>query len=251
MKILFLILASDGGVYTELQRVWRAYIHNYPDQIEAYFYKAKPGLATEWAIEGDVVTVKCAENLASVARKLKLALRAFESRLDEFDYICRPNLSSFFILPRYFEALAAMPRTAACMAKEHLRPAVFPTGAGFTITPDVARAIIAHPFPQHVHGGDDVAVGGVLKELGIKIHDVPRIDITAAAHRAQRLKMVADMPAAFHVRVKHESRDRTEQDLAVHAALLETYYQITWPPLSESAQPNRPESNARSPTRGP
>ncbi len=230
MKVLFLILASDGGVYTELQKVWRAYIHSYPEKVEAYFYKANPGLATEWVLEGDVLTVKCPENLGNVARKLKMALRAFEHRLDEFDYICRPNLSSFFILPRYFEALATLPTTGACMAKEHLRPAVFPTGAGFTITPDVARAIIGSPFPQHVHGGDDVAVGGVLKEMGIKIRDVPRIDITAAGHREARLKMVADNPAAFHVRVKHETRDRTEQDLAVHAALLETYYGIKWSP---------------------
>ena len=208
--------------------MWRAYIHSCPEKVEAYFYKANPGLAAEWTLEGDVLTVKCAENLSNVARKLKMALRAFEDRLEEFDYICRPNLSSFFILPRYFDALEGMPTTGACMAKEHLRPAVFPTGAGFTITPDVARAIIAHPFPQYVHGGDDVAVGGVLNGLGIKIRDVPRIDITAVAHREARLKMVADNPAAFHVRVKHETRDRAEQDLAVHAALLEIYYGIKW-----------------------
>jgi hypothetical protein len=103
---------------------------------------------------------------------------------------------------------------------------VFPTGAGFTITPDVVRAILAHPFPQHVHGGDDVAVGGVLKELGIKIRSVPRIDITATAHRDARLKMIEANPAAYHVRVKHETRDRTERDLDVHRILLKKYYEL-------------------------
>lgn len=224
MKILFLILASDGGVYTELQKVWRAYIHSYSDQIEAYFYKADPKLATEYHIEGDVLTVKCPEGLSFVARKLKLALKAFEDRLDEFDYICRPNLSSFFILPRYIKALESLPKTRACMAKEHLHPAVFPTGAGFTITPDVAKAILEHPFPQHVHGGDDVAVGGVLKEMGIKICDVPRVDITAVSHREARLKLVADNSKAFHVRVKHETHNRTQQDMDVHRTLLKLYY---------------------------
>lgn len=226
MKILFLILASDGGVYTELQKVWRAYIHSYPGIIEAYFYKADPKLSTEYRIEGDVLTVKCPEGLAFVARKLKLALKAFEGRLDEFDYICRPNLSSFFILPRYIKALETLPKMRACMAKEHTAPAIFPTGAGFTITPDVANVILEHPFPQHVHGGDDVAVGAVLKEMGIRIQNVPRIDITAVAHREARLKRVADDPQTFHVRVKHETHDRTQLDLEVHRTLLKTYYYI-------------------------
>ncbi len=226
MKILFLILASDGGVYTELQKVWRAYIHSYPDKIEAYFYKAKPDLPTDWSLEGDTLMVKCPENLANVAKKLKLALKAFEHRLDEFDYICRPNLSSFFILPRYFAALADLPRVSTCMAKEHRISILFPTGAGFTITPDIARAIIIHPFTQHVHGGDDVAVGVVLKELGIKILDVPRIDITAVAHHAARLSLIKDNSKAFHVRVKHETSNRTELDMMVHAVLLKEYYQI-------------------------
>lgn len=235
MKVLFLILASDGGVYTELQKVWRAYIHSYPGIIEAYFYKADPKLSTEYRIEGDILTVKCPESLASVAQKLKLALKAFESRLDEFDYICRPNLSSFFILPRYIKALESLPKTRACMAKEHTAPAIFPTGAGFTITPDVAKEILAHPFPQHVHGGDDVAVGAVLQEFGIRIQNVPRIDITAVAHREARLKLIADDSKAFHVRVKHETRDRTRLDMEVHRILLKLYYGLNLPPSESSA----------------
>jgi hypothetical protein len=237
MKILFLILASDGGVYTELQKVWRTYIHSYPGQIEAYFYKADPKLATDYRLEGDVLTVKCPEGLTFVARKLKLALKAFEGRLDEFDYICRPNLSSFFIVPRYLAALESLPKTLACMAKEHLRPAVFPTGAGFTITPDIAKAILVHPFPQHVHGGDDVAVGAVLKELGVKIRDVQRVDITAEAHREARLRLVAEAPTTFHVRVKHEAQDRLQKDLVVHERLLQIYYGLTLQP-SESPAPS-------------
>ena len=98
MKVLFLILASDSPIYSTLQNVWRAYISSRPETIEAYFYKANPSLKTDYEFDGDTLWVKCPENLNSVARKLKAALKVFESRLDEFDYICRPNLSSFFII---------------------------------------------------------------------------------------------------------------------------------------------------------
>ena len=224
MKILFLILASDGGVYTELQAIWRSYIHKWPETIEAYFYKANPRLATEYDISGDVVTVRCSENLASVAKKLQLALKAFEPRLSEFTYICRPNLSSFFILDRYLKMLEPLPRERLCFAKEHLHPAVFPTGAGFTISPDIAKAILAHPFPQHVTGGDDVAVGGVLKEMGIKIRNTARIDFTDRRHWDQRLEMVKKDSAIFHLRVKHEIPSRCATDLELHRIFLNLFY---------------------------
>lgn len=224
MRVLMLILASDGGVYTALQEVWRSYIHSFRPTVEAYFYKANPRLETPFSLEGDVLTVRCPDNLGSVALKLKLALTAMEPRFDDFDFICRPNLSSFFIMERYLKALEELPKTRACLAKEHLRPAIFPTGAGFTITPDIGRAIVGGPFPQHVYGGDDVAVGGVLASMGIKITDAPRVDITSRAHWDQRLSMIFTTPAVFHVRVKHETSDRAAADLTTHEHLMDHFY---------------------------
>ena len=40
MKVLMLILASDGGtndIYTKLQQMKRTYVHRFPE-VEAYFY---------------------------------------------------------------------------------------------------------------------------------------------------------------------------------------------------------------------
>jgi hypothetical protein len=222
MKVLFLILASDGGIYTELQSIWRQYIHSIP-WIEAYFYKANPNLHEEIKIEGDILWVRCSEGLGTVSLKLKLALRAFEHRFNEFDYICRPNLSSFFILDRYRKALDNLPKEKSCMAKEHVRPCIFPTGAGFTITPDIAKAILADPFPQHVPGGDDVSVGSVLQKLGIKIRNVPRLDITNTVHWNTCLNTLHKDTSIFHVRVKHSPAERIKNDIQVMKKLLDTY----------------------------
>lgn len=194
-----------------------------PDAVEAYFYKANPKLPEPSRIEGDTVWVQCPEGLGAVATKLKLALQAFESRLDEFDYICRPNLSSFWIFDRYLAALADKPRQACCLGVQNDRPVTaFPSGAGFTITRDIARAILAAPFQQPVPGGDDVAVGVVLKGLGIKITRMPRVDIVWPRDWPA-VEKLAGRPEVFHVRVKHE-RDRLVNDFKIFEQLLGMFY---------------------------
>ena len=120
MKVLFLIVASDDRadeLYSRLQYLsWRRYIHSRPGEIEAYFYKANPNLNTDFYIEGDTVYVKCIEEYPRLMKKFWLVLKAFESRLCEFDYICRPVLSSFIVLDRYLEHLKTLPRQNMCLA---------------------------------------------------------------------------------------------------------------------------------------
>lgn len=226
MRVLMLILASDGGpgdIYTRLQENWRRYMGTRPDAIEAYFYKANPKLVEPFRIEGDTVWVRCAEGLPYVAQKLKLALQAFEARLDEFDYVCRPNLSSFWIFDRYLAALEGKPREGCCMGVQNDRPVVpFPSGAGFTLSTDIVRAILAQPFQAPVHGGDDVAVGVVLKGLGIKITRMPRMDIVVPRSWPS-VETLPAKPEVFHVRVKHD-RDRLVNDMKIFDKLLDMFY---------------------------
>ena len=99
-----LILAGGDGIYETLRKFWSTYMHA-SDEIEAYFYRSDMDLSGNYEIRGDTVYVKCPEGLWSVVKKLQMALQAFESRLDEFDYICRPNLSSFFIFDRYLKTI--------------------------------------------------------------------------------------------------------------------------------------------------
>ena len=124
MKVLFLIVASEDRedeLYCRLQYLsWRRYIHSRPDEVEAYFYKANPNLNTDFYIEGDTVYVKCIEEYPRLMKKFWLVLKAFESRLGEFDYICRPVLSSFIVLDRYLEHLNTLPRHNMCLG--HILP---------------------------------------------------------------------------------------------------------------------------------
>uniref|UniRef100_A0A6C0KUR5 Glycosyltransferase n=1 Tax=viral metagenome TaxID=1070528 RepID=A0A6C0KUR5_9ZZZZ len=246
MKVLMLVLANDGGpkdLYTRLQvEIWRRYMHTKPDEIHAYFYKANPNLSEDYLIEGDTVYVKCEEQYPLLWKKLWLVLKVFGPTLDEYDFVCRPDLSSFFILDKYLNYLETVCRQNTCTAyinKEPTVPDRFPTGAGFTITPDIAKYIIKNKIIPNNEGIDDVTMGLILKHLKSQMIPYPMLHI----HHAQmyeRLSIVYNnikteavesgtglfaQGEIFHIRIKHHwSTDRTEEDLLVHHLLLEHVY---------------------------
>lgn len=115
MKVLMLILASDGGkddIYTKLQQIKRLYIHLYPE-VDAYFYKADPNLETQHKIIGDTIYIKTKETYPDLWKKLLLILKVFENKLDDYDFISRPNLSTFVIMDRYLNHLQTLPKKCA------------------------------------------------------------------------------------------------------------------------------------------
>jgi hypothetical protein len=217
-----LILASDGGIYNELQTLWASYMNTLPESIEAYFYKGDPTLQTDYEIRGNTLYVKCPEQLWSLVKKFQMALKAFEDRFAEFDYICRPNLSSFWIFDRYLKALENLPREKHCYAVCNTHPIYFPSGCGFTITPDIATEYINKAPPIACIGGDDVALGALLADLRIPISGAPRIDINYERDWPKLDKLDKE-PSIFHVRIKHE-HNRIINDIHIQKMLIKKIY---------------------------
>lgn len=221
MKVLMLILAGGDGIYETLRDFWSKYMHT-SDEIEAYFYRSDMNLSGNYEIRENTVYVKCPEGLWSVVKKLQMALQAFESRLDEFDYICRPNLSSFFIFDRYLKAIENLPRERLCYAVSNTHPFLFPSGCGFTITPDIAKEYMKNAPPIGCIGGDDVSMGELLTKMKINIITAPRIDITFEHHWPLLDNLEKDK-TVFHVRIKHEI-NRYQNDLTIWKRLLKEIY---------------------------
>jgi hypothetical protein len=221
MKVLMLILGGGDEIYETLRSFWSQYMHS-SDEIEAYFYRSDMDLSGNYEIRGDTVYVKCPENLWSVVKKLQMALQAFESRLYEFDYICRPNLSSFFIFDRYLKAIENLPRKKMCYAVCNTHPFDFPSGCGFTVTPDIAIEYMFNAPPIGCIGGDDVSMGELLTKMKIRITPAPRIDITLDRHWPLLDKLETDTQQ-FHVRIKHEI-NRYQNDLTIWKKLLKQIY---------------------------
>jgi hypothetical protein len=221
MKVLMLILGGGDGHYQTLREFWETYM-NSSDQIEAYFYRGDPTLATLHEFRGNTLYVKCGDGYWDVVKKLQMALQVFEPRFGEFDYICRPNLSSFWIFDRYLTAIAPRPREKFCYAVCNTHPCLFPSGCGFTITPDIAKEYIYNAPAIGCIGGDDVSLGELLAKLKISIITAPRIDITLERDWPV-LNRVATDSTLFHVRIKHEV-NRAINDIAVWKRLLNEIY---------------------------
>lgn len=235
-----LILASDGGpknLYTKLQEIKRLYMHSHPD-IEAYFYKCNPLLKTEYEIEGDTVYVKTEETYPDLWKKFWLVLQAFENRLHEFDFICRPNLSSFFIIDRYLNYLKTLPTSNYCSGLKFYggQQIPFPSGYLFTITPDIANYVIYNNIIKDNEGIDDRCMGVILQELKIDIHSFPYIEIENSwIYDNNCLQDNIKDPAVFLIRIRHiasyeeafgtDAVDRAERDLTLHLLFLIKFYE--------------------------
>jgi hypothetical protein len=222
MKVLMLILGGGDGLYETLREYWSSYMNSNPDEIEAYFYRGDPTLESDYQINGNIITVKCGDGYWDVVKKLQMALAIFEPRFHEFDYICRPNLSSFWIFDRYLKALEGKPVKEFCYAVCNTHPCLFPSGCGFTVTPDIAKEYIHNAPTIGCEGGDDVAMGELLAKLGISITSAPRIDITLERDWPLLDRVATDFDL-FHVRIKHES-NRSENDTIIWARLLNEIY---------------------------
>ena len=223
MKVLMLILGGGDGFYETLREFcWGSYINSKPDEIEAYFYRGDPNLETPYEINGNMLTVKCHDGYWHVVKKLQMALAAFEHRFHEFDYICRPNLSSFLIFDRYLKALEGRPTKEFCYAVCNTHPCGFPSGCGFTITPDIAKEYIYNAPQIGCEGGDDVSMGELLAKQKIPIIPAPRIDITLERDWPRLEALDTDI-TVFHVRIKHQS-NRAVNDIAIWRKLLNKFY---------------------------
>jgi len=239
MKVLMLILASDGGenpLYSTLETLKRTYVHSNP-YIDAYFYKADPTLDADWKIVGDTIYVKTEETYPYLWKKFWLVLQAVEHRLCDYDFVCRPNLSTFMILDRYMKHVETLPKERCCSGVVFYggQTIPFPAGYCFTLSSDVARQIIYSDAIENNHGIDDRCVGVVVQKLGIDIINHPLVEINNYVQEEKSLLKEIDHESCFMVRIRHfissddkpfgtDTETRLADDLTVHRRLLEIFY---------------------------
>ena len=224
-RALVLILASDTQpIYLEHQRLWRSYMHTHPN-VDCYFYKGDPDLEDETSLVGDTLWIKIEESLETVYEKTLRAFEFFMPRFSDYKCIFRTNLSSVVIFDRYIEYCRLIPDTQVCSAYIGVFEDVeFPAGAGYTITPDIAIRLVTER-PPLVHQ-DDVSLGYALKEWGIPIKRVRRVDLLSNEHVKAWGNTIP--PDVFHIRVKqqvrHDEGTETAYEVQVMQNLISQYY---------------------------
>jgi hypothetical protein len=226
-RVLMLVLASDTSpIYVEFQSLWRQYMTSHPN-IDCYFYKGDSTQEEEYKCVDNTLTIRIDDGYDTIYNKMCKAFAYFEAKLDDYDYVYRPNLSSFIVFKNYLETLCALHTTQSiperfCSAvigeKDGLK---FPSGSGFTITPDIVKYMLHNPRPKYIE--DDVTVGLILKDMGIKITPVHRVDILTEQNRNLIESIDIDNINVFHYRLKSNCGNR-RNDIEVFKKLLTKYY---------------------------
>ncbi len=203
MRILVLILASDGAPeYIEFQTIWESYMKSNPS-VDCYFYKGDPTLEKDVLLKGNTLFINIEDTLETVYEKTLRAFLYFEPRMDQYDFVYRTNLSSFVDFPKYLQFCERLPKSDCCAAVTGDPEGIpFPSGSGFTMSVNLVRRLLEERPPKVVQ--DDVTIGTALHNWGIQIHNTNRSDCTSPGGPFTVLVPNEDV---FHYRVK--SHDRT------------------------------------------
>jgi len=231
MKILVLIVASDDQqVYLEFQKIWRAYMHLDPDHVEAYFVKANPDLDTQCEIIDDVIWCKTSTNInPGMLNKTLLAMEYMAPRLDEFDYVVRTNLSSFYVFPRLFPFLQTLPKTNCYSAVIGNHNGInFASGCGLIFSPDMIELLVQNKQVLWDQGWffEDVVLGAFFRDQNIGIIAASRADmLTPQDWDRSKYSLPPDI---FHFRVKNSDPGRRViEDIYIQLEMLKMFYNVS------------------------
>ena len=173
MKILCLIIDSDQpwtAIYAEHRRVWNAVLDRNPE-VEGYFLRSDPNLATDYAVEPRRFTFKGQERYDTILTK---SLKAIEVLLGDHDYVLRTNLSSLYDFPMLLRT--DLPKHGLYAGSIHEAIGVtYVSGSGMILSRDVAQKLVM-PTDLAVNAWDDIAIGQILASRGIAPRRIDRYD---------------------------------------------------------------------------
>jgi hypothetical protein len=246
LKTLILIIATDDKpAYRELQKIWEAYMNSDLKHFEAYFIRANPDLASSYEIKQNEISVRTQEGFTpGILNKTILSMEAMQSRLDEFDYVLRTNLSSFYPYENLLKYLTKLPRkNCYCGISLHipksggdlppeLETIPFISGAGIILSRDAAKMLIKDHQELEKYKGvmpDDVFIGLFYQKKKVPLISAKRWDYPTHAAWIEQSDKVEDY--AYHFRAKYNYNIRTVQDpyadeILTLKALLKRYYSI-------------------------
>jgi hypothetical protein len=192
-----------------------------PANIDCYFYKGDPTISEKVKINyfTNTVTVSIEDTYSNIYEKTLRVFDYFYPKLSSYDFIFRTNLSSFIRFDKYIQLAMTFPKENFCSAIigdiGGIDKTKFPSGAGFTITPDLVKRL-CDERPSFI-SIDDVPIGYALQKWNIPIILSYRYDIKKNDH------IETFETDHFHFRLKTNNRS---QDVINYKKLVQKYYSI-------------------------
>jgi len=220
MKILVLILASDNSpLYIDFQNAWKKYMNSHPN-FDCFFYKSDTTIDCPILKRGNDILINIEESYYTIYTKTMKTFEFMYNELDKYDFVMRPNCSSFIRFDKYLELCATFPKEKFCGGHIgiHNGKIRFPAGACYTLSPDLVKRLIDEPIVNL--WSDDVAIGYAMQTWNIPIHRLPRWD---AKYYRTHQKITNLNTNDYHFRIRTINR---ENDVDTYNQLVKKYYNV-------------------------
>jgi len=186
MKLCIVVIASRGKDYDELIALWRSI--RYPGWVTVKFVFADPDHPESISMTGDTIIMRGKECYYPGIHYKTVAAMEYLLKNEEFDYLLRSNLSSFFNADSLLAFLDDKPRTNAMFGKCMFDR--FLSGSGYVMTRDVVEKFVHWDCSDEVNPMrmyDDEIVGVFMLQNGIPYYtwnweDAATLNNTEAIH---------------------------------------------------------------------
>ena len=177
-SILLLVIANEEPLYNDLMHIWRQYMNTH-NHIDSYFIIFNPNIDQPY-IQDNTLYLKGQESYDNIINK---TIEAVDFFLKEkpYTHIVRTNLSSLWNFTNLYTFIKSLPNyNLYCGFIGHWNNIFFSSGAGIIMSNDICKTIINNK--EQIYNTkliDDVAIGLILGNLGIKITPASRIDFNS------------------------------------------------------------------------
>ncbi len=238
-NLVLIISSSQLPVFNVHRTSWRKYMHKFSTDFECYFIEFDPELEQDYFVDGDILKIRGVESyIPGIFDKTILALAYFEKRFSEFDFIIRPNLSSFIYFPalkrfldcqnkeRFYSGSRSLYQNYEDKEGDHL---IFGHGACVVFSRDLAKVLLEKKgqymqLPYSKFHADDLLFGLIFKKEGVPFVPFRSFFIEK---NIDPYKFFGFIPKdTFHFRVKVSTgEDRLFKEKVIHNKLYEIYYE--------------------------
>ena len=237
LKSLILIPSSESElVYKVHRKSWRRYMHRFQDNFDAFFIQADPQLDQDYLMKGDILYVGGEESICpGVMDKTIQAMEYFLPILDRYDYIIRPNLSSFLVLPRLQNFLKDKPLKKFYAGHTYERghdritPLYWVGGACYILSKDLEKLVVENKSflmhrPKLELNWDDLLLASFLQQQNISPYHHPCYKFEQFHYPHKVFYNIPKDTYHFRIRILERDSKRYKFEKIIHEELYELFY---------------------------
>lgn len=206
MRILILILSAKNEIYSQLENaIRRTWAKKIPNNVKIFYYY---GGEESFSINGDRIFCKSDESIKNIGYKTLDSFRYVYDNF-EFDYIFRTNSSSYINIDNLLRFLENKPMDNFYSARVNVEKEtklIFGSGSGYILSRDLIYLVLQNSEKWNHELVDDVAIGKMLFDFGVKLQPSPRLDINniidKKLYNYKSEIQYSDLDKNFHFRCK-------------------------------------------------